>query len=33
MEECVNNEDDEEKEKTAEDKNEGVIYRDITENK
>ena len=30
MEECVNNEDDYEKEKTAENKNEGLIHRDIT---
>ena len=32
MEECLNNEDDDEKEKTTENKNEVIIHRDITEN-
>ena len=32
MEECLNYKDDDEKEKTAENKNEDVIHRDIIEN-
>ena len=33
MGKCVNNEDDDKKEKIAKNKNEGVIHRYITENK